>query len=91
LRRGCVQLPRLAFSAILGKPAGVDPEQDACAPPPALLLDVETAWSSLVHAVIMAVQAAQDSAESGHFIADIPALALVFLVLLWLGPRKVFA
>jgi len=50
-----------------------------------------TAWSSLVHAGIMAVQAFGDDAETGHFIADIPALVLVFAVLLFLLPRKASA
>jgi len=50
-----------------------------------------TAWASLVHGVIMAVQAAQDSRETGHFIGDVPALILVFLVLIWLAPRKAAA
>jgi len=41
-----------------------------------------TAWSSLVHAGIMAIQAFRDPAEHGHFIGDIPVLALVGIVLL---------
>ena len=47
-----------------------------------------TAWSSLVHAVVMAVQAFQDDAERGHFVGDVPALILVFVVLLVLLPRR---
>ena len=50
-----------------------------------------TAWSSLVHAGVMAVQAFQDTAERRHFIADIPALILVFVVLLVLMPRRATA
>lgn len=50
-----------------------------------------TAWSSLVHALVMAVQAAQDTMETGHFIGDVPALLLVFVVLIWLAPRKMAA
>ncbi|MDH5197401.1 MAG: hypothetical protein OEY20_09125 [Gemmatimonadota bacterium] len=46
-----------------------------------------TAWSSLVHAGIMAVQAFRDTAERGHLIGDIPVLALVGIVLLMLLPR----
>jgi len=40
------------------------------------------AWSSLVHAGIMGVQAIRDTAESGHLIGDVPALAIVGIVLL---------
>jgi hydrogenase-4 membrane subunit HyfE len=47
-----------------------------------------TAWSSLVHAGIMAGRALQDSAERGHLIGDVPALLLVFLVLLLLSRRR---
>lgn len=47
-----------------------------------------TAWSSLVHAGIMAVQAARDSAEKGHFMGDVPILAIVGVVLLLLAPRS---
>ncbi len=46
-----------------------------------------TAWSSIVHAGIMAVQAVGDSAEKGHFVGDIPALVIVGVVLL-LAPRS---
>ena len=45
-----------------------------------------TAWSSLVHASIMAVQAIRDTGERGHLIGDVPALALVGVVLLLLMP-----
>jgi MFS superfamily sulfate permease-like transporter len=45
------------------------------------------AWSSLVHAGIMAVQVFNDSTESGHLIGDVPVLALVGIVLLVLSPR----
>lgn len=47
-----------------------------------------TAWSSLVHAGIMAVQALRDPAETGHFVGDVPVLAAVGIVLLVLGPRR---
>lgn len=47
-----------------------------------------TAWSSLVHAGIMAIQALRDTAERGHWLGDIPILALVGIVLLVLVPRS---
>jgi hypothetical protein len=46
-----------------------------------------TAWSSLVHAGIMGVQAIRDTAERGHLIGDVPALAIVGIVLLSLAPE----
>jgi MFS superfamily sulfate permease-like transporter len=46
-----------------------------------------TAWSSLVHAGIMGVQALSDTAERGHLIGDVPALAIVGIVLLILAPK----
>jgi hypothetical protein len=46
-----------------------------------------TVWSSVVHAVIMAVQALTDGAERGHLIADVPALLVVAIVLAALTPR----
>lgn len=45
-----------------------------------------TAWSSLVHAGIMAVQAVRDAAERGHLVGDVPALAIVGIALLILLP-----
>jgi hypothetical protein len=48
-----------------------------------------TAWSSLVHAGIMAIQAFRDTAERGHLFGDVPVLALVGIVLLVLAPRGV--
>jgi len=45
-----------------------------------------TIWSSVVHAVIMAVQALGDPAETGHLIGDVPALLLVAIVLRLLMP-----
>lgn len=47
-----------------------------------------TIWSSVVHAVIMAVQAIGDPAERGHLVGDVPALLLVAAVLGYLGPTK---
>ena len=46
------------------------------------------AWSSLVHGGIMAVQALRGG-EMGHMLGDVPALALVGIVLLVLAPREV--
>ena len=46
-----------------------------------------TVWSSLVHAVIMAVQALSDGAERGHLIGDVPALLVVAIALAALTPR----
>lgn len=45
-----------------------------------------TIWSSVVHALIMAVQAFGDPAETGHLIGDVPALLLVAIVLRLLMP-----
>ena len=47
-----------------------------------------TAWSSLVHAGIMAVQAFQNAGERGHLLGDIPALVIVGVALLALAPAK---
>jgi hypothetical protein len=47
-----------------------------------------TAWSSLVHALIMAVQAFRDVGERGHLLGDIPALLVVGIVLIVLAPAK---
>jgi hypothetical protein len=47
-----------------------------------------TAWSSLVHAAIMAVQAFQNAGERGHLLGDIPALVVVGVVLIALAPAK---
>jgi hypothetical protein len=48
-----------------------------------------TAWSSLVHGGIMAVQAIVDSEERGHLPGDVAALLLVGVVLAILTPRGV--
>jgi len=45
------------------------------------------AWSSLVHSGIMGTQALLDASERGHLVGDVPALALVGLVLLVLAPK----
>ena len=47
-----------------------------------------TAWSSLVHAAIMAVQAFQNASEHGHLFGDVPALMIVGVVLIVLAPAK---
>ena len=47
-----------------------------------------TAWSSLVHAAIMAVQAFQNMNERGHLMGDIPALVIVGVLLLVLAPSR---
>jgi hypothetical protein len=46
-----------------------------------------TVWSSVVHAVIMAVQSFTDAAERGHLLGDVPALLVVAIVLAALTPR----
>jgi len=47
-----------------------------------------TVWSSVVHALIMAVQAIGDQSEYGHLVGDVPALLLVAAVLGYLGPQR---
>ena len=47
-----------------------------------------TAWSSLVHAAIMAMQAMHNPGERGHLLGDIPALVIVWAALLVLAPAK---
>jgi hypothetical protein len=49
-----------------------------------------TAWSSLVHAGIMAVQAYRDPMERGHLIGDVPALLVVAIALAALTPRRAY-
>jgi hypothetical protein len=44
-------------------------------------------WSSLVHAGIMGIQAFRDPAEAGHWLGDIPVLAVVGVVILALAPK----
>ena len=44
-------------------------------------------WSSVVHGVVMAVQAIVDPTERTHLIGDVPALVLIGIVLLVLAPR----
>ncbi|HEY7041993.1 MAG TPA: DUF6632 domain-containing protein [Methylomirabilota bacterium] len=47
-----------------------------------------TVWSSVVHAVIMAVQAFGDPMERGHLVGDVPALLIVAIALAALTPRE---
>lgn len=47
-----------------------------------------TIWSSLVHAVIMGVQALGDHHETGHLMGDVPALLLVAAVLWYFSPPR---
>lgn len=47
-----------------------------------------TAWSSLVHAGIMTVQALRSTHEHGHLLCDVPALIIVGSALLLLMPPK---
>ena len=47
-----------------------------------------TVWSSVVHAVIMAVQALGDPMERGHLVGDVPALLVVAVALAVLTPRE---
>lgn len=46
-----------------------------------------TAWSSLVHGAIMAVQALVDPAERANLIGDVPALLIIGIALAVLTPR----
>ena len=47
-----------------------------------------TAWSSLVHASIMGVQALTSAPQHGHLLGDVPALIIVGLALIALAPPK---
>lgn len=47
-----------------------------------------TVWSSVVHGLIMCIQALSDSMEHMHLLGDVPALFLVAIVLAALMPRK---
>ena len=46
------------------------------------------AWSSLVHAGIMTVQALLNAGEHGHLLGDVPALVIVGIALIALAPPK---
>ncbi len=45
-----------------------------------------TVWSSVAHAGVKAVLAVRDPADLGHFLGDVPGLALVAIVLGTLAP-----
>jgi hypothetical protein len=47
-----------------------------------------TIVSSVVHALIMAVQAMRDQHEHGHLVGDVPALLLVAAVLWYFLPKS---
>ena len=47
-----------------------------------------TAWSSLVHAVIMTFQSFEGPMNHGHLVGDVPALYIVGGLLLLLTPRS---
>jgi hypothetical protein len=47
-----------------------------------------TVWSSIVHGLIMAVQAIGDTHETGHLVGDVPALFIVAAVFWYLSPRE---
>jgi hypothetical protein len=50
-----------------------------------------TAWSSIVHAGIMAVQSLSSDVQHGHLLGDVPALLIIGIALLALAPPKPFA
>ena len=45
------------------------------------------AWSSVVHGLIMGVQAIVDETERGHLLGDVPALVVIGVVLLAFAPK----
>ena len=47
-----------------------------------------TAWSSLVHAAIMAVQAVHDVSERGHLLVGSLAFAVIGVALIMLAPAR---
>jgi hypothetical protein len=47
-----------------------------------------TVWSSVVHGLIMAVQAVVHPGNLGHLLGDVPALFIVAALLAWLAPRR---
>jgi hypothetical protein len=57
-------------------------------PPRHRSLILFAAWSSIVHAGIMGLQAIRDVAERGHLIGDVPALAIVGILLLILALKS---
>jgi hypothetical protein len=47
-----------------------------------------TFWSSLIHGMIMGIQAIVDPLERGHLLGDVAALFAVVGLLGWLAPRR---
>ena len=47
-----------------------------------------TFWSSLVHGLIMGIQAIIDPSERGHLFGDVAALFIAVILLGWLTPRE---
>jgi hypothetical protein len=47
-----------------------------------------TVWSSIVHGVIMTVQALSNPMNHGHLMGDVPALFIVAVLLVVLTPRR---
>jgi hypothetical protein len=47
-----------------------------------------TVWSSLAHAVLMAVHAVMDLSEWVHLVGDVPALVIITVALAVLTPRR---
>lgn len=47
-----------------------------------------TGWSSLVHAAVMAVDAARHAGEQTHLVGDVPLVALGGVLLLVLAPPR---
>ena len=47
-----------------------------------------TAWSTIVHAVIMTVQSFESSANHGHLVGDVPALYVAAVALFVLMPKR---
>jgi hypothetical protein len=48
-----------------------------------------TFWSSLIHGIIMGIQAIIDPIERGHLVGDVGALFIVVVLLGWLTPRRI--
>lgn len=46
------------------------------------------AWSSIVHGLVMGIQALVDVTERTHLVGDVPALVIVGIALLVLAPRR---
>jgi len=45
------------------------------------------AWSSIVHGVVMGIQALFDVTERTHLVGDVPALVIIGVAMLALAPR----